>query len=73
MPDHWISDIAKSLNVPLVTTSANIAGKDYMTTIDELDRNIAQKIDFVIYEGEKHGHASTIINLSGEELQVRER
>src|SRR3989338_1036011 len=73
IPDHWISEIAKNLNVPLVTTSANISGKDYMTNLDDLDKPIANQVDFIIYEGEKEGHASTIINLSGEEPQIRER
>ena len=73
IPDHWMSDIAAKLNIPLITTSANIAGKDYMTGIDTLDKAIASKVAFILYEGEKEGHASTIINLSGKEVEVRKR
>ena len=73
IPEHWISEMAAKLDIPIVTTSANISGKDYMTNLDDLDRPIAEQVDFVIYEGEKEGHASTIINLAGEEIVVRER
>jgi len=73
IPDHWISKVAEALDIPIVTTSANISGKDYMTNLDDLEKPIAGKVDFMIYEGEKEGHASTIINLSGTEPEVRER
>jgi L-threonylcarbamoyladenylate synthase len=73
LPDHWMTDVAKSLDIPIVTTSANISGRDYMTNLDDLEKPVADKVDFIIYEGEKPGHASTIINLSGEEVMVRKR
>ena len=44
-----------------------------MTGIDTLDKAIASKVAFILYEGEKEDHASTIINLSGKEVEVRKR
>ena len=40
---------------------------------ENLDEEISQKIEFVIYEDEKHGRPSTIVDLTGEEAVVKER
>jgi L-threonylcarbamoyladenylate synthase len=63
-PDHWVSDIADDLDRPIVTTSANITGKNFMTSMDDLDADVKKKMDFIIYEGEKNGRPSTIVDLA---------
>ncbi|MEM4263796.1 MAG: L-threonylcarbamoyladenylate synthase [Candidatus Woesearchaeota archaeon] len=63
-PDHWISEITNELNKPIITTSANITGKNFMTSLDDLDINVKKKMDFIIYEGEKKGRPSTIVDLA---------
>lgn len=73
MPRHWFTQVAKVIKTPLVTTSANVVGGDFMTTIDDLDNNIRIGVDFIIYEGEKKGRPSKIINLTQEEVGVKER
>ncbi len=65
MPDHWIQDVALALNRPLVTTSANVHGKTFMTTLENLAPELQHKIDFALYEGSKHGKPSTIVDLTG--------
>jgi len=62
MPNHWFYDIVRELKIPIVTTSVNKAGKEFMTSLDNLDFDIRKKIDFIIYEGEKIGKPSKIIN-----------
>ncbi|MBU1704800.1 MAG: threonylcarbamoyl-AMP synthase [Nanoarchaeota archaeon] len=72
IPDHWFTVVASEAKVPLITTSANITGNDFMTTLDNLDPKIAAKIDFIVYEGEKHGRPSKIVDLtSGEKITER--
>ncbi len=66
MPDHWIQDISLALNRPLVTTSANLHGKAFMTSLEDLDPELEHKIDFAINEGPKQGRPSTIVDLTGE-------
>ncbi len=73
IPKHWFSKAIEELGVPIVTTSANISGEEFMTSIDNLDRRISSKIEFAIYEGEKKGKPSTIVNLADEYIKIIER
>lgn len=73
IPNHWFSKIVEELGLPVVTTSANKAGGDFMTSLDDLDDEIKTKIEFIIYEDEKHGRPSKIVDLTGEKVKVKER
>jgi len=72
MPNHWIKDVAADANVPIVTTSVNRSGEDYMSSLEDLDSTIKGGIDFVLYEGKKEGKPSKIVDLTGK-LKVIER
>lgn len=63
IPNNWFSEIVSEMKVPIVTTSANKTGSDFMTTIENLHDDIKNRVDLIIYEGEKTGKPSTIINL----------
>lgn len=73
IPDHWFSKIVEELGIPVVTTSANKAGEDFMTSLEDLDEEIKPKIELIIYEGEKHGRPSKIVDLTGKKVKVKER
>ncbi|MBW2975302.1 threonylcarbamoyl-AMP synthase [Candidatus Woesearchaeota archaeon] len=73
IPDHWFSRIVEELNIPIITTSANKAGGDFMTSLDNLDDDIKPKIEFLIYEEEKHGRPSTMVDLTGEKARIKKR
>lgn len=73
IPDHWFSAFVKELGIPVVSTSANVAGEAYMTSIDDLDERIKQKISFTIYEEEKKGRPSAVVKLYDEKVEVVER
>ncbi len=73
IPRHWISELVSELGIPTVSTSANITGEPYMTSIEDLDGSIRQKVDFIIYEGEKQGRPSTIVKLFEKEVEFVER
>ncbi len=73
IPKHWTSNIAKELDIPIVTTSANVAGREFMTSLEELDSKIKNKTDFMINEGEIKGHPSTIVDLTKKDLKIKER
>ncbi|MBC8444241.1 threonylcarbamoyl-AMP synthase [Candidatus Woesearchaeota archaeon] len=73
MPRHWFTQVAKVTKLPIVTTSANIVGENFMTTLANLDNSIRKGVDFIIYEDEKKGRPSKIINLIQEEVDIKER
>lgn len=65
IPDHWISDFVKEMGIPIITPSANITGKEVMTSIDNLDPEIKSKTDFMFDEDALKGKPSKIIDLTG--------
>ena len=64
IPDHWISSVVQELKIPIVTTSVNKAGEQFMTSLEDLDEEIKGKVDFLIYEGKKKARPSKIIDLT---------
>ena len=73
IPNHWCSEIATLLNIPIVTTSANIVGHNFMTSLANLSHTIKSKDDFILYEGPLEGRPSTILDLTKEKLEVIKR
>jgi len=73
IPDHWFTDIIIEAGIPVVTTSANKVGQNCMTSLEDLDVDIKKHLDFIIYEGEKHGRPSKIINLAMTIPEIIER
>ena len=73
IPKHWISNFVKLTGVPIVTTSANVTGDDFMVSLKNLNIDIKNSVDLIIYEGEKKGKPSSIIDLTKEKIEVVER
>ena len=67
IPDE---DIIRELSVvPLTTTSANISGKESPTSIDEIDEEVLEKVDYVVDIGKcKHSKPSTIIKIEDDKI-----
>ena len=72
IPKHWFSGFVKETNIPIVSTSANISGNDFMTSLEDLDEEIKSKVDFIVYEGVKEGKPSRIVDLT-KKVKVIER
>jgi L-threonylcarbamoyladenylate synthase len=71
IPDNWFSSyVSDQLDIPIVTTSVNKAGEPFMTSLEDCDKDILSKVDFIIYEGQKKGLPSTLIKIS--EIGVEE-
>jgi len=73
IPEHWIADVVKELGFPIITTSANPTGEDFMTSLNNLSETIKSGTDFIIYEGEKKGSPSTIIHSYEEITKIKHR
>ncbi|MBU90044.1 threonylcarbamoyl-AMP synthase [Candidatus Woesearchaeota archaeon] len=72
IPDHWFSNFVSEIGIPIVSTSVNKSGNDPMTSLDDLDSEIKSRVDFIVYEDEKKGSPSKIIDLT-DEVKVVER
>ncbi len=73
MPNHWFLAVAYQLNRPIITTSANVTGGDFMTSLDTLDPQIRTAVDYIFYDGPKQGVLSTLIHLEGAAVVVQPR
>jgi tRNA threonylcarbamoyl adenosine modification protein (Sua5/YciO/YrdC/YwlC family) len=73
IPKHWFSEVVYELGFPVVTTSANISGDDFMTSVDNLNNDIKHKVDFILYEGEKKANPSQLIDLTKEKISITKR
>jgi L-threonylcarbamoyladenylate synthase len=71
LPDHWFTQIVEKLGFPIITTSANKTGQPFMTSIEDLDQEIQNGVEFMIYEGPKEGKPSKIINIKKSEIKER--
>ncbi|MFW6014289.1 MAG: L-threonylcarbamoyladenylate synthase [Nanoarchaeota archaeon] len=73
IPNHWFCEVIEKIGQPIITTSANITGENFITRKEELDETIKMKCDFIIDEGVKKGMPSTIIDLSSEDIDIKKR
>jgi L-threonylcarbamoyladenylate synthase len=64
IPDHWFRLFIAEINVPIISTSANVTQKQFMTSLDNLDSEVKGRVNFIIYEGKKEGRPSKIIDLT---------
>ena len=74
MPKHWFAKVVADYGKPIVTTSVNISGEPYMKTAQDVQERIKKHIAFLLYEGPKHAHPSTIVDFVAHESgKVRKR
>jgi len=70
IPNHWIHTVVEKLGFPVITTSANKAGQDFMTSLENLHHDFKAQVPIVIYEGEKNGQPSQVVDLTGKKEKV---
>jgi L-threonylcarbamoyladenylate synthase len=73
MPNHWFLALSYSLKMPIVTTSANVTGQNFMTSLEDLDLNMRNNVDYIFYDGPKKGNPSTIVNLASGPVKLTPR
>jgi len=60
---HWISKVVEELGNPIISTSANVSGSKLVPyNMSNIDIEIIEKIDSVVYEGHLQTSASKVIN-----------
>ena len=71
LPKHWITQFVAKLGKPLVTTSVNITKQKFMTSLDNINKNIENKVDFIINQGIKNNRPSVIVDLINKKIKKR--
>ena len=73
MPGNWFCREAAHLKIPIVSTSANVTGQQHMRSIEDLNREVSESADFIVYEGHKEGRPSSLVRLTGDEPEIIKR
>ncbi len=73
IPKHWFTEIVEETDVPIVTTSVNKSGEEYMTSLEDLDSEIKKAVDYIFYDGQKIGRPSTIVIFNKDKAEIKER
>lgn len=68
IPACNFSDKMKKAKVPFITTSVNLSGEPFAVNIRGISKQILDKVDVIIDEGELNGEPSTIIK-EGKEIK----
>jgi len=70
IPDHWIAELVEELGKPIITTSANEQGKDFMTKPEMLSSHLKNNVGFLIDDGEIEGKPSKVIKVTNKGKEV---
>ncbi len=73
IPAHPIAKVVRLAGIPFVTTSANLSGEKHASRIDEIDKEVMDKVDLIIDGGKLKGTPSTIIDLTSRHIRVIHR
>lgn len=60
MIDHWFQSLVTSANIPFVTTSANITGKETVENVRKMSEDLIEEVDLVIDDGDLKAEPSKV-------------
>jgi len=67
IPDNFFTAIIQESGKPFITTSVNLSGEDFLTSIKKLKPEIKNKIDVIVDVGKLEGKASSLV-VDGKEV-----
>ena len=71
IPDEeFVINLLKSLDFPLVTTSANISSRPTPKDTSSLKEFFSGIVDFIVDGGERSGSPSTVVSIIGDEVKI---
>ena len=73
IPDCYFTKLVSKSKIPFVTTSVNISGRNYATSIREIDRKIFDKVDIIIDDGVLNRRPSVLLDYRGEIPKIVKR
>lgn len=73
IPNNFFSSYVQEIQIPILTTSANVTGEKTITEISEIEETMKEKVNFVIDGGKLEGSPSTLVDLSGDSIRIKKR
>lgn len=70
--ESFALDLARCVNIPITSTSANISGQNSISSISDLESSILENIDLVIDGGQTPGGLASTIYDGEEDVVVRQ-
>ncbi len=64
MPDNWFSAVVARAGIPFVTTSVNMTGKPFMTSLADIEPSIRDSADYIIDIGALKNRPSRVVDLA---------
>ncbi len=68
IPNHDFIENIKEADAPFIITSVNFSGENFATCMEEVNKEILNKVDIIIDSGKLDGCSSTLI-LDGKEIK----
>lgn len=68
--DKFLYELLTELNIPIVATSANISGNDVISSLDELDNELKDNIDYIYDKGKLNTIPSTLIKIENNKIII---
>ena len=73
-PVKILKELIVKINAPLISTSANISGKPFAKTIDEISPSIFNSVDVILnFEILSTGKPSSIIKINNNQIEYLRR
>lgn len=72
-PNSWFTSVVKMLGFPITTTSANLTGGNYMSSLEDMHPNIKNFVDYIIYDGRLKGKPSELVYLNRTKVMIKKR
>jgi L-threonylcarbamoyladenylate synthase len=72
IPDNDFTKKLQKEGKPIITTSVNISGEPFATSIEEVDKNILEKVDEVFDYGKLSGSPSTLV-IDGKKIERKQK
>jgi tRNA A37 threonylcarbamoyladenosine synthetase subunit TsaC/SUA5/YrdC len=64
IPANWFSRVVAEAGIPFVTTSVNVTGKPFMTSMSDINPKIKEGVDYIIDTGELKNKPSKVVDLA---------
>ena len=73
IPKHWFTKFIQETDMPIITTSVNKTGEEYMTSMEDIDPDIKKGVDYIFFDKTKIGKPSTLIDFTKGAPEVKKR